>query len=151
MTMHSMICFTNHSSQTTKTLKYSRNSIRGITVSEHYSELLDNEIARQILGELYKPEFVYTLVTERDRMCVSAYDKDTGEHVDLVTGEDGIGDDYKLEEEEAELCEEGVARIKNEKDNDYTVRAFGIWKYVIPLAVVSFSVALALSIYMLLK
>ena len=114
-------------------------------MSEHYSELLDNEIARQILGELYKPEFVYTLVTER------AYDKDTGEHVDLVTGEDGIGDDYKLEEEEAELCEEEVARIKNEKDNDYTVRAFGIWKYVIPLAVVSFNVALALSIYMLLK
>lgn len=120
-------------------------------MAEHYSELLDDGIARQILGELYKPEFVYTLVTERDRMCVSAYDKDTGEHVDLVTGEDGIGDDYKLEEEEAELCEEEVARIKNEKDNDYTVRAFGIWKYVIPLAVVSFNVALALSIYMLLK
>ena len=120
-------------------------------MAEHYSEVLDESVARLLLNEMYKPNLVYTLVTEYDRMCVSAYDKETGEHVDLVIGEDGIGDDYKLEEEEADLCVEEIDRIRKEKDNDYTVRAFGVWKYVIPLSVIVFNAALAVAFYMLFK
>lgn len=84
-------------------------------MAEHYSEVLDESVARLLLNDMFKPDHVYTLVTERDRMCVSAYDKETGEHVDLVIGEDGIGDDYKLEEEEIELCEEEIDRVKKRK------------------------------------
>lgn len=120
-------------------------------MAEHYSEVLDESVARLLLNDMFKPGLVYTLVTERDRMCVSAYDKETGEHVDLVIGEDGIGDDYKLEEEEIELCEEEIDRVRKEKDNDYTVRAFGVWKYIIPLSVLVFSAALIFMLYILLR
>lgn len=120
-------------------------------MSEHYSELLDDSVAELILGDVYKPGLVYTLVTERNRICVSAYDEEAREHVDLVVGDDGIGDDYKLEEEEAELCKEEIERIKKEKDNDYSARAFGIWKYLIPVSVVVFNASLALFMYILLK
>lgn len=120
-------------------------------MSEHYSELIDDDTAKLVLGDVYKPGLLYTLTTERDRFCVSAYDKETGEHVDLVVGNDGIGDDYKLEEEEAELCKEEIERINEEKDNDYSAHAFGVWKYLIPISIVIFNVALALAAHILLR
>lgn len=87
-----------------------------------YSEKLPDELAKIMMAEAYDPKLWYQLITDIDGSYITAYDKETGEHVSITTNPDGIPDDYKLDVEEFAYLDE---ELKAEEDAlDYSTHAF---------------------------
>lgn len=87
-----------------------------------YQEKLPDELAKAIMVEAYDPKLWYQLVTDIDGSYITAYDKETGERVNLSTNPDGIPDDYALDVEEFKYIED---ELKTEEEAlDYSTHAF---------------------------
>lgn len=65
-------------------------------MSDRYVENIPSDMAKLIVGEAYNSELQYTLVTERDFSCISAYNPKTGESVAVSVD----GDDLNLDIED---------------------------------------------------
>lgn len=110
---------------------------------DHYVERLPDELARMILDTDYSDENYYQIVHDRDGSCIVGYNKETGERVDFKTGED-----FKLDVEDFKFLSEEMETIEEETSTDYTVRGFGIWKWVAIAASISFVGFAAYALYL---
>lgn len=103
-------------------------------MKDRYVEDLPEEMAQVMLGADYDPSLRYQLITEREGTYVTAIDKKTGRRVDLAVHEDTIPDDLALDEEDFSFTLDEEVHVE---DNDYTVRSFGKWPYIIALSLLS--------------
>lgn len=110
----------------------------------NYYETIPNELARLILGDSYVEGASYQLITDVDGSYISGIDNETGERLALTDE----GDDYKLEVDEFQLVEDELEDIA-ENDNDYSVKAFGMWSLVVALCCIAAFVSIAVMLYFL--
>lgn len=103
-------------------------------MTDRYVEELPEEMAQVMLGADYDPSLRYQLITEADGTYVTALDKKTGRRVDLDVHEDATPDDLALDVENFSFTLDEEVQVE---DNDYTVRSFGKWPYIIALSLLS--------------
>lgn len=111
---------------------------------DHYVEPLPDEIAKMILGVSYVANCNYQIVHERQGSYVVAYNKETGERVDL---EDG--DDYSLDIDEFNLIEDEQDRLEDMTSTDFTKTGFGFAMWAAVAASVVFFITVLLTIYVM--
>lgn len=103
-----------------------------------YHEQLPDDLAKIIMVEAYDPDLRYVLITDSDGTYITAYNKETGEHVSLSQRPDGIPDDYELDVDEFKFIEEEIKL--EESKTDYSNRAF---RWISVVVVISCVAALA--------
>lgn len=111
---------------------------------DHYVEPLPDEIAKMILGVSYVANCNYQIAHERQGSYVVAYNKETGERVDL---EDG--DDYSLDVDEFNLIEDEQNRLEDMTSTDFTKTGFGFAMWAAVAASVVFFITVLLTIYVM--
>ena len=100
-----------------------------------YHEKLPDELAKIIMVEKYQSNLTYYLINDTEGTYITAYDKETGEHVDTMDSADGIKDDYELSVEEFSMIED----MLQEKDGEEDYTAHGAIKWVSVLVIASYA------------